>query len=176
MARSRRPGAEWVYCHVGCRAAVGEGVRLDIIREFTIHFAVGEAFEIGAGPHGSRTVAAVGGGWVKGDRITGHLVGPAADWAMLGSDGYAQIDVRAQIRTDDGADLYISYNGSLELTEATMAALISDDETIFGDAYWFTHVRIESGAEPYQWVNRTMFIGQGRMASDGVEYEVYRLA
>jgi hypothetical protein len=33
--------------------------------------------------------------WVKGGRITGQMIGPAADWAVLGSDGYVQVDVRA---------------------------------------------------------------------------------
>ena len=49
-----------------------------------------------------------------------RLVGPAADWTVLGTDSYAPIDVRAQIRTDDGADLYIHYNGSLEVNEAAL--------------------------------------------------------
>ncbi len=149
---------------------------MQVVREFTLHFALGESFQMGGGPFGARAVGIVGDGWVKGDRISGRLVGPAADWAIMGSDGYAQIDVRAQIRTDDGADLYIHYNGSLEMNEATMTALFSDQETSLGASYWFTHVRLESGAERYEWVNRTMFVGHGRAATDGIEYEVYRLA
>jgi hypothetical protein len=148
---------------------------MELVHEFTFHFAFGESFQIGGGPFGARFVGVVGEGWVKGDRINGHLVGPAADWAIAGADGYAQIDVRAQIRTDDGADLYLHYNGSLEMSEAAMAALLGDGETSFGDNYWFTHVRLESGAERYQWVNRAMFVGHGRAATDGIEYEIYRL-
>ena len=49
-------------------------------------------------------------------------------------------------------------------------------ETGFGDQYWCTHLQIESGADQYAWVNRTLFVGQGRAVTDGVEYEVYRLA
>ena len=149
---------------------------MDLVREFALHFALGESFQMGGGPFGARAVGTVGDGWVKGDRISGRLVGPAADWAIIGSDGYAQIDVRAQIRTDDGADVYIHYNGSLELNEAAMTALLSDGETSFGHNYWFTHVRLESGAERYQWVNRTMFVGHGRTVADGIEYEIYRLS
>jgi hypothetical protein len=149
---------------------------LEIIREFTFHAAIGETLRIGGGPAGARSVGALGEGWVKGDRINGRLVGPSADWAVFGTDGYAQIDVRAQIRTDDGADLYVHYNGSLEVNEAAMTALLGDGETSFGDNDWFTHVRIESGAEQYRWVNRTMFVGQGRATTDGVEYEIYRVA
>ena len=35
--------------------------------------------------------------------------------------------------------------------------------------------RLESGAEEYRWVNRTLFVGRGR-GNDGIEYEVSRLA
>ena len=32
------------------------------------------------------------------------------------------------------------------------------------------------GETRYRWVNRTMFVGQGRATTDGVEYEIYRVA
>ena len=57
-----------------------------------------------------------------------------------------------------------------------MAAAAGDGETNFGAQYWYTNVRLESGAEQYQWVSRALFVGQGRMATDGIEYEIYRLA
>ena len=158
------------------RSDAVEGGGLDAIREFTFHAALDETFRVGRGPSGTRTVGAIGEGWVKGDRINGRLVGPGADWAVLGTDGYAQIDVRTQVHTDDGADVFIQYNGSLELTEPVVAALLGDGETNFGENYWFTHVRLESGAAQYQWVNRTIFVGHGRATPDGVEYEIYRLA
>ncbi|MDY7101929.1 MAG: DUF3237 domain-containing protein [Actinomycetota bacterium] len=149
---------------------------MELVHEFTLHAALGESFRIGGGPYGSRGVGTVAGGSVKGQRISGELVGPGADWVVRGTDGYAQIDVRAQIRTDDGAILYLSYNGSLELNEVTTAALAGDGSTDFGDNDWFVHLRLEAGAEQYRWVNRTLFVGRGRVVADGVEYEVHRLA
>jgi len=149
---------------------------MDMVHEFTFRLVDGDQYPVGAGPFGGRLVVTVTDGWAKGERITGRLVGPSADWVLMGADGYAQIDVRTQLRTDDGADLYLNYTGSLEMNEAVMAAVQGEGETAFSDQYWFTHLRIESGAEQYQWVNRTLFVGQGRMVSDGIEYEIYRLA
>ena len=57
-----------------------------------------------------------------------------------------------------------------------VTAVLGDGETSFGGRYFCTHVRLESGAEQYSWVNRTLFVGHGRIATDGVEYEIYRLA
>ena len=149
---------------------------MDLVHEFTLRFALGETFQMGGGPYGARGVGVVGDGRVTGDRINGRLVGPAADWALIGADGYAQIDVRAQIRTDEGADLYLHYTGSLEMNDVVMRALLSDGETNFGDGYWCTHVRLEAGPGPYEWVNRTLFVGRGRAVTEGIEYEVHRLA
>jgi hypothetical protein len=134
----------------------------------------GESYPVGAGPFGRRFVAAIGSGWVKGDRISGAVVGPGADWAVLGADGFFQIDVRAQIRTDDGAVLLLTYTGSLELNDRVQAAL-AGGETGFEDHYYRIHVRLESGDERYRWVNRTLFVGTGRLVRDGVVYDVLRV-
>jgi hypothetical protein len=149
---------------------------MDLVPEFTFHATLGETLMVNGGPFGARTVICVTGGWAKGDRINGQIVGSGADWALLGADGYAQLDVRGQIRTDDGADLFIHYTGSLELNEAAATAAFSDAETSYADQYFRTHVRLESGAEQYAWVNRALFVGEGRLTSNGVEYEIYRLA
>jgi hypothetical protein len=149
---------------------------MELVHEFTFHASLGETLPIGSGPFGHRSVGYVGDGWAKGERINGRVVGPGADWVLVGNDGYAEIDVRAQLRTDDGVNLYMHYTGSIEMSDAVVAALFSGADTAFGDQYWYTHVRLESGADNYQWVNRTMFIGQGRVVADGVDYDVFRLA
>lgn len=148
---------------------------MEAVHEFTFHLVTGDQFPVGEGPFGVRLVVAVTGGWARGERITGRLVGPSADWVVVGSDGYGQIDVRTQLRTDDGADLFLHYTGSLEMNEALMSASTRQGETAHDDQYWYMHLRIESGAAQYQWVNRTLFVGHGRLTSDGPEYEVYRL-
>jgi hypothetical protein len=147
---------------------------VDLVHEFTLQVSRGEALPVGAGPFGRRFVAAVGSGSVKGVRINGAIVGPGADWAVLGGDGYFQIDVRAQIKTDDGAVLLLTYTGSLEVNERVTAAL-NGGETQFEDHYYRTHVRMECGDERYQWVNRTLFVGEGRLESGGAVYDVYRV-
>ena len=147
---------------------------MDLVHEFNFQASLGRSLAVGAGPAGQRVVAAVADGSVKGDRINGAIVGPGADWAVLGADGYAQIDVRLQIKTDDGAVLLMTYTGSLELTDKVMAAF-AGGATEFDDQYFRTHVRLECGDERYTWVNRTLFVGKGRMLPGGVEYDVYRL-
>lgn len=144
--------------------------------EFTYDANLEPALVPGAGPYGTRMVMTVIGGQVKGERISGSLVGAGADWAVIGPDGWARLDVRAQVQTDDGAVIYVSYGGLLELTEKVMAAVSSGTVgTEFEDQYFRTTPRLETGDERYAWVNQTLFVARGRMIPSGVEYEVYRV-
>lgn len=147
---------------------------MELVHEFTLTVTRGESFAVGDGPFGRRSVAAIGGGRAVGERINGELVGPGADWAVLGGDGYFQIDVRTQIRTADGAVLLLTYTGALEVNDRARKAL-AGGETGFDDQYCRTHVRLESGAERYRWVNRTLFVGQGRLTPDGIVYDIARV-
>jgi len=47
--------------------------------------------------------------------LAGDLIGGGGDWLLIGRDGLARVDVRLQLPTDDGAAIYITYFGVLEL-------------------------------------------------------------
>ena len=149
---------------------------MDLVEECVLYAELaGPSLEVGAGPYGSRVVATATGGWVKGDRINGTLVGAGADWLLIGPDGWGRIDARAQIQTDDGAVIYAQYGGLLELNEAVMSAVRPGGATEFNDQYFRTTPRLETGDERYAWVNTTLFVGEGRMHENGVEYRIYHL-
>ncbi|HSM67005.1 MAG TPA: DUF3237 domain-containing protein [Ilumatobacteraceae bacterium] len=149
---------------------------MDLVEECVLHAELTEPnLNVGAGPYGSRLVATVTGGWVKGDRINGTLVGAGADWLLIGPDGWGRLDVRAQIQTDDGAVIYAQYGGLLELNEATMGAMATGGATGFDDQYFRTTPILETGDERYAWVNTTLFVGEGRLHENGVEYRLHRV-
>ena len=127
---------------------------------------------VGPGPFGTRVVSTVTGGWCKGERLSGTLSGAAGDLFLIGNDGFGRLDVRGQLVTADGAVVLITYNGLLEMNSKITAGT---GETQFDDQYFRTLVRMESGAPNYAWVNKTLFVAQGRIVPGGVEYEVFRL-
>ena len=144
--------------------------------ECSIEFSLAPPVYVGAGGFGNRAVGGIEGGTVTGSRITGKIVGPAADWLLVGDDGYARIDVRMQIATNDEAFIYLSYVGLLEMNERVMAAALdAESETSFDDQYFRTTPRMESGDERYEWVNQTIFVARGRLTKTGIAYEVYRV-
>ena len=149
---------------------------MNLVQEFTFTATLKPPLPIGAGPIGTRMYYEVTSGEIIGDRLRGTLLG-GGEWALIGPDGFLRIDVRLQAETHDGAHLYIQYTGLLELNEAVQGALTSGSGTDFGEQYFFTNPRIETGDERYAWVNTTFFIGEGRILPGlGVEYRVCRPA
>jgi hypothetical protein len=149
---------------------------MNLIQEFTVNATLKQPLPIGAGPTGTRMYYDVAGGEIIGDRLRGKILG-GGEWALIGPDGFLRVDVRLQVETHDGAYLYIQYSGLLEANDAVQSALANGTGTEFGDQYFYTNPRIETGDERYAWVNTTFFIGEGRILPDlGVEYRVWRPA
>jgi hypothetical protein len=150
----------------------------ELVKEFEYRVEVGAMDAVGAGPQGNRLVVTVPGGEAVGDRIKGAFTGAAGDWALVGEDGYARLDVRATLRTVDGALILFQFYGLLEMTQSIQDILGgAQTSTDYGDQYYYVNPRLETGDERYAWVNRTMFVGRGRLvAGPAAEFEVYRLA
>jgi hypothetical protein len=149
----------------------------ELVHELDVHADLA-VDDIGSGPYGQRVIANVVGGQVTGERLKGLIVGASADWLLIGADGFGRLDVRFTLKTVDGAHIYFQYFGLVELTPAVEAIVGGGGEpTEYGDQYFFTNPRLETGDERYSWLNQTMFIGEGRLLpGPAVEYRVYRVA
>lgn len=146
---------------------------MELVHEMTLRARLDPKQQVvGAGPGGTRIVASVAGGELEGTRVNGTVAGAGADWVLVGADGFGRLDVRLQVETDDGAVLYISYGGLLELNEAFTTAT---GETSFDDQYFRSVPVFETGDERYAWLTTSVFVGRGRKLADGVEYEIFRV-
>jgi Protein of unknown function (DUF3237) len=148
----------------------------ELIEEMT-YYADLAMDDCGAGPFGARMIFNVTGGEFTGDRLKGQIVGAGADWLLAGPDGYGRLDVRATFKTHDGALIYLQYLGLIEITPQIMDVLGGGSTTAeFGDQYFFTNPRCETGDERYAWLNHTFLVGQGRvLPGPRVEYKVFRV-
>ena len=149
-----------------------------LIPAFQYYADVSGIQDVGAGPLGHRLIGTIAGGRVIGERLNGSIAGAGAEWLLMCSDGFGRLDTRTTFRTDDGAHIYLRFSGLLEMTPAVMALLTGrSTPTNFGDQYFFIDPQLETGDERYAWVNRTLFVGQGRHAtSSRVEFQVFRVA
>ncbi|HZP40994.1 MAG TPA: DUF3237 domain-containing protein [Candidatus Binatia bacterium] len=145
--------------------------------EFTYRATFKEGVEIGPGPFGRRIAVEVTGGSFEGKRLKGTLLGGGGDWILVGPDGFGRLDVRIQMRTDDGALIYLAYLGLLEMNAKVQQALATETAgTDWGDQYLRSAPRMESGDPRYAWLSQSLFVSEGRLLPGRVvEYRVYRV-
>lgn len=133
---------------------------------------------VGAGPLGMRMIAIVTGGTFEGPGIKGTVMRGGGDWALVRADGVLQIDVRATLRTDDGAMIYATYGGRMDIPAELQPKVFdrATAESVDPSQYYFrTCPLFETGAESYAWLNRIQAVGVGRLTSRGVAYDVHRI-
>jgi hypothetical protein len=149
---------------------------MELVHEFDFTAELAEAVPVGDGPFGRRRIREVRAGEVKGERIRGTVGTGGADWVLVGPDGWGRLDVRLTIETNDGAAIYVQYFGVIEYNDAAHAANAGERSSDYGDHYFRTAPRLETGDERYEWVNRTLFVADGRLhPGPVVEYRVHRV-
>ncbi len=147
---------------------------MKLVQECSFSAILARPVPVGSGPIGMRVYYEIASGEVSGERLRGRLVG-GGEWALIGPDGFLRVDVRAQVETHDGAFLYVQYVGLLSMNEAVQNAITNGTATAYGDQYFYTNPRFETGNPRYAWLNTTFFVGEGRMVDGpGVEYRVWR--
>ena len=135
-----------------------------------------QALPVGPGMYGDRLIVEVDGGAFEGPRLKGTLRrAGCADWLTITED-YGHLDVRATFETHDGAYIYVEYIGRVELTPAVQAALAGNGSTEYGEAYFVTAPRLQTGDPRYRWVNNIVSVAQGKLSPGRVDYQVFEVA
>lgn len=116
-------------------------------------------------PSGTRAVVEITSAECKGQRLRAKLKGAAAaDWAVVSPTGIGLMDVRLTLETDDGALIYVSYTGRVDLSGGLEGATA------------YTAPRFETGDECYAWLNRVQAVAKGVVTDGVLHYEIYELS
>jgi hypothetical protein len=135
---------------------------LEVIPLARADLTIGKVVPIGDTPRGVRTVAEVSAGRFEGDRLSAKMIGAAAaDWALARRDGVVEVDVRMTLETDDGALVYLAYDGNLDPQR--------------GDQPVLAKMRFETSDERYGWLNRVVAVAKGAVSEGVVHYEIFEL-
>lgn len=124
--------------------------------------------EVGAGCAGTRLIIEVASIQAKGDRLRAEMMGASvADWLLIGPDGTGTLDVRATLRTDDGAIIFMQYNGKVD---SDLSQGLQLPVTVY------VAPRFETCDERYEWLNRIQAVGKGIAYEDlSLDYEWYEV-
>lgn len=110
-------------------------------------------------PQGSRVIVTVTGGHFEGPKLRGTVDNSGGDWVSRRADGSIKLDVRIMLRTDDGADIFMRYEGI--------------GVPIDGALKLVTAPLFETGDTRYAWLNNVQAIGHGAGGGGQVSYEVF---
>jgi hypothetical protein len=117
------------------------------------------------------------GGWVKGPKISGTLITPAADWLRVMPDGSRRLDVRGTFKTDDGALVYITYNGIISRSQESSDRLMKGEVLTANDHYFITAPTMQTSSEAYSWLNHVQCVGKMVEVKGGensfVKYDIF---
>jgi hypothetical protein len=115
-------------------------------------------------PDGGRLIVDVTAARVEGPRLRASLLGSAAaDWVTVSPDGKTgALDVRATLKTDDGAIIFSEYRGRVHFGADGLHRV-------------FTSPRYETGDPRYAWLNGLQCVGKGisSMAERRLRYRLY---
>lgn len=115
-------------------------------------------------PSGTRIILETVDAVYEGGRLSGKQKGvAAADWMTVGPENTGTLDVRGALETHDGAIVYTSYRGRLDLSVP------------LGSAPIYAAPLYETGDDRYAWLNRVQAVAKGKLDGQMLTYEIFEL-
>lgn len=146
--------------------------RLDLI--YRLEAIVGDPQDVGQISAGYRRIVPLIGGTFSGPELRGKLLpGASADWQTVLPDGTALGDVRYTLETERGELLYVQSQGVRHGSREILERLGRGEDVDASEYTFRTAVKIETGADGLDWLNKGIFVSVGGRRSGGVIYEVY---
>ena len=142
---------------------------------FTVRLDVRAMMIVGGTPTTFRRVGVVYGGRFEGMRLSGEVLDGGSDWQSVRSDGSTILNVRLNLKTDDGALICMTYKG-LRLGPADIIARVEKGEVVDPANYYFRiNPMFETASKEYAWLNGILAVGLGHRFEDGPIYNVFEL-
>jgi hypothetical protein len=130
---------------------------------------------LGDTPLGGRRIVYVKAGEFSGPALRGQVLPGGGDWVLVRKDGVSQLDVRITLRTDDGALIFVTYRGVLDMAPEMRKRILNGEAVDPSEYYLRTTPFFETAAEKYAWLNKLVTVGVGRRTRTGVVYSVYAI-
>jgi hypothetical protein len=103
-------------------------------------------------------------GFFEGPNLKGKVLPDGADWFLQLNETSNKIDVRVTLQTNEGENIYVTYQGYLNLNAD-------------GTYYFRTTPYFETSSKKLAYLNHTVSVGVGTIVKLGetVSYKVYQI-
>jgi hypothetical protein len=126
-------------------------------------------------PVGARLTFITTGGVIEGPKLQGELLPGGGDWLLVGSDGTGRVDVRATLRTHDGALIHYESRGIIKLPADGMQRLAAGEVLPFAETYVRTTPKFETADERYGWLSEVVAVGYNILSPNHIDYRIYQV-
>ena len=132
-------------------------------------------YMLGGTPLGQRRLDRLDKGHFKGPKIQAEIMAGGMDLLLGGSDGAVRPDVRLVLKLDDGETLLIVYRGVRHGTPEVMERIARGEQVPPNEYYLRTGLVFETASRKYDWMNRIVGVGVGRLAPGAAIYDVFEI-
>lgn len=126
-------------------------------------------------PIGARMTFITTGGTFDGPKLQGEILPGGGDWLIVGSDGVGRVDVRATLRTDDGALIHYEARGIIKVPADGLQRLAAGDVLGFDETYVRTTPKFETADERYAWLSELVAVGYNVLSPNHIDYRIYQV-
>jgi Protein of unknown function (DUF3237) len=142
---------------------------------FVMRLDVRPLIIVGPTPGGYRRIGIIPGGRFEGERLSGEVLDGGSDWQTVRADGATTLDVRLNLKTEDGAVISMTYKG-IRHGPVDVMQRMDKGEVVDADCYYFrSNPLFETSATRYDWINRVLAIGIGHRRAEGPIYSVFEV-
>lgn len=124
---------------------------------------------------GTRMTFITTGGVIEGPKLSGELLPGGGDWLLVGSDGVGRADIRATIRTHDGALIHYESRGIIKIPADGLDRLAAGEVLPFDQTYVRTTPKFETADERYAWLSEVVAVGYNILSPNHIDYRIYRV-
>jgi hypothetical protein len=151
----------------GSQAAMEELCRISLKPLCRVQIQLGERILMPDTPSGMRITSETVSLTFEGERLKASLRGrAAADWLVISDNGrLGAMDVRLTAETDDGALIFVQYNGRMRYATDESPHVL------------YVAPRFETGHSKYAWLNGIQAVGKGFLdqRTRRIDYQFYEL-
>lgn len=98
-------------------------------------------------------ISPTSGGFFQGKRLSGTIESIGAGYTLTRPPGRNDIQAKLLLRTDDDADIFMSYEGTLLLDPALERRIVAGECVPSTDYYYRLHLIFNTGSSKYNWLN-----------------------
>ena len=142
--------------------------------EFALELRVniGPVLELGHGSCGLRRTVPITGGVFHGPGMSGRVLPGGSDWQFVEGDGLTFVDARYVIETEDAVR---RNQGIRHGTQDVLDRIAAGAPVSAGEYYFRTTPRFFPPDGLYDWLKRSIFIGDAERYSDLVIVRVWKV-